>query len=166
MKRRRFRKYELKDKTVFKPIVYDKKLSAFNLRNKLDLFSTTIVLDDYDWMNYKLKAWLPTKAYGDIIVEFEYDGICPCSMTIETKKKKYIYEFPCEIFQENIIKFLKKHINNWEEKYAFRGTEEAVNFYNAVINHPRTESVDIETITREEALRRMTARRQQDKQQT
>ena len=83
MKKRRYRKYALKDNTVFEPILYEK--SSFNLRNELDLFATTVELDDYDWMNYKLKAWLPTKAYGDIVIEFEYDGMGPCTMTIETK---------------------------------------------------------------------------------
>ncbi len=61
MQRRKFRKYALKDNTVFEPILYDK--SSFNLRNEIDEFATTVVLDDYDWMNYKLTAWLPTKVY-------------------------------------------------------------------------------------------------------
>jgi hypothetical protein len=49
-----------------------------------------------------------------------------------------------------------------DRKKKKSGTEEAVNFYNAVITHPKTESEDIETITREEALKRMAARRQKD----
>ena len=160
MKRRKYRKYALKDNTVFEPIVYDK--LSFNLRNELDLFATTVELDDYDWMSYKLKAWLPTKAYGDIVIDFVYNGTSPCTMIIETKKKKYRFYFAIELFQEHIIKFLQKHIKHWDSKYAFSGTEEAVNFYNAVITHPKTESEDIETITREEALKRMAARRQKD----
>jgi len=163
MKRRKYRKYALKDNTVFEPIVYDK--SSFNLRNELDLFATTVELDDYDWMSYKLKAWLPTKAYGDIVIDFVYNGTSPCTMIIETKKKKYRFYFAIELFQEHIIKFLQKHIKHWDDKYAFSGKEEAVNFYNAVITHPKTESEDIETITREEALKRMAARRQKDKPQ-
>ena len=162
MNNRKFRKYALKDNTVFEPIVYDK--SSFNLSNNMDIFATTVVLDDYDWMNYKLKAWLPTKAYGDIIIEFEYNGMTPCSMTIDNKKKKYIYEFSSEIFQKNIIKFLKNHIKTWKDRHAFRAWEDAVDFYNAVITHPKTESVDIETITREEALNRIAARREQKEQ--
>ena len=86
-------------------------------------------------------------------------------MTIDTKKKKYIFNFDSDLFQEHIIKFLQKHIEHWDSKYAFSGTEEAVNFYNAVITHPKTESEDIETITREEAMKRMAARRQKDKLQ-
>ena len=160
MKRRKYRKYALKDNTVFEPIVYDK--SSFNLRNELDLFATTVELDDYDWMSYKLKAWLPTKAYGDIVIDFVYNGTSPCTMIIETKKKKYRFYFAIELFQEHIIKFLQKHIKHWDSKYAFSGKEEAVNFYNDVITHPKTESEDIETITREEALKRMAARRQKD----
>ena len=161
MKRRKYRKYALKDNTVFEPIVYDK--LSFNLRNELDLFATTVELDDYDWMSYKLKAWLPTKAYGDIVIDFVYNGTSPCTMIIETKKKKYRFYFAIELFQEHIIKFLQKHIKHWDSKYAFSGTEEAVNFYNAVITHPKTESEDIETITKEEALKRMAVQRQKDK---
>ena len=157
MKRRKFRKYALKDNTVFEPILYDK--SSFNLRNEIDLFATTVELDDYDWMDYKLKVWLPTKAYGDITIEFEYYGVCTCTMTIETKKKKYVFNFDRDLFQEHIIKFLQKHIEHWDGEYAFSGTEEAVNFYNAVITHPKTESEDIEVITLEEAKKRMAAHR-------
>ena len=153
MKRKKFRKYALKDNTLFEPILYDK--SSFDLRNKIDEFATTVELDDYDWMNYKLKTWLPTKAYGDIVIEFEYNGVSPCTMTIETKKKKYRFNFDTALFQEHIIKFLQKHIEHWDGEYAFSGREEAVNFYNAVISHPKTESEDIELITLEEAQKRM-----------
>lgn len=44
-----------------KPILYDEKLSAFNLSNKLDIFDTTLVLDDYDWLD----ELYPFIAYAD-----------------------------------------------------------------------------------------------------
>lgn len=56
---------------------------------------------------------------------------------------------------------LELHDYDWS-KYAFSGMEEAVNFYNAVITHSKTESEDIETITKEEALKRIAAQRQKD----
>ena len=54
------------------PIVYDKELSAFNLRNDVDLFDTNLILEDYDWMKYTLSSHMRTKAYGDIKIIFEY----------------------------------------------------------------------------------------------
>ena len=75
------------------PIKYDKNLSAFRLSNKIDEFDTTLVLDDYDWMHYTLSSRMPTKAYGDIRIEFEYLGFQACTMRVETKKKTYVYQF-------------------------------------------------------------------------
>lgn len=121
-----------------KPILYDEKLSAFNLSNKLDIFDTTLVLDDYDWMNYTLSSRMPTKAYGDIRIEFEYFGFGVSNMRVETKKKTYVYQFDTKLFKEHIVKFLQKHMQHWKDIYAFRGIEEVVNFYNAVLASPNT----------------------------
>ncbi len=118
---------------VLEPIIYDDKMSAFNLRNEIDLFDTTLVLEDYDWMNYRLSSTLPTKAYGDIKIEFKYLGTTLSYMKVETDKKIYTYEFKSDLFKKHIIKFLQKHIQHWESNYAFSGIEEVVNFYNEVI---------------------------------
>ena len=120
------------------PIKYDKNLSAFRLSNKIDEFDTTLVLDDYDWMHYTLSSRMPTKAYGDIRIEFEYLGFQACTMRVETKKKTHYFQFDHDLFKEHIIKFLQRHIQNWDEKHAFFGIEEVVNFYNAVLASPRT----------------------------
>ena len=125
MKRRKYRKYALKDNTVFEPIVYDK--LSFNLRNELDLFATTVELDDYDWMSYKLKAWLPTKAYGDIVIDFVYNGTSPCTMIIETKKKKYRFYFAIELFQEHIINYTRRSIET-------DGSQEAKGYATRIIS--------------------------------
>lgn len=123
------------------PIVYDPKLSAFNLSNNIDIFDTNLILEDYDWMHYTLSSHMPTKAYGNLKIEFEYIGANFSIMKVETEYKKYEFEFDTDLFQEHIIKFMQKHIRNWNETYAFDGIEEVVNFYNAVLMSPNTVEV-------------------------
>ena len=120
------------------PIVYDKELSAFNLRNDVDLFDTNLILEDYDWMKYTLSSHMRTKAYGDIKIIFEYFGANYSTMKVGTTAKEYEFEFDTDLFKEHIVKFMQKHIRHWEDKYGFSGIEEIVNFYNAVLSSPRT----------------------------
>ena len=44
------------------------------------------------------------------------------------------YEYPTDIFSKNLIKFLKKHIRSWSDKYAFNGEEEVIDFFNEVLD--------------------------------
>ena len=122
-----------------KPILYDKELSAFQLSNAIDIFDTNLFLEDYDWMHYTLSSRMPTKAYGDIIIEFEYLGTNFSTMKVTTAKKFYTFQFDSKLFQKHIIKFMQKHIEQWETKEAFFGIKEVVKFYNAVLTHPKTE---------------------------
>ena len=115
------------------PIIYDEKLSAFNVNSTMDEFETKIVLEDYDWMHYTLSSRMPTKKYGVIKIEFEYFGAVFSEMRIETKKKERTFRFDTKLFREHMVKFLQKHIRSWDEAYAFDGIEEVVNFYNAVL---------------------------------
>ena len=123
---------------ALKPIVYDKELSAFDLNGDIDSCETKLVLDDYDWMHYILTAHLPTKAYGDMEIQFEYDGAIFSIMAVKVRNEVYVLKFNTDIFEEHIIKFLQKQIRSWGEPNAFDGTEEAVNFYNAVLGAPDT----------------------------
>ena len=120
------------------PIPYDEEMSAFNLHNEIDLYSTDVVLKDYDWMNYKLLLRMSTKDYGDMKIEFEYFGSQVSSMKVETDEKTYEFSFNSDLFQEHIIKYLQKHIQHWSGGHAFNGIEEAVDFYNDVLTNPRT----------------------------
>lgn len=120
------------------PIPYDEEMSAFNLRNEIDLCSTDVILEDYDWMNYKLLLRMPTKDYGDMKIEFAYFGAQDSSMKVETDEKTYEFSFSSDLFQEHIIKYLQKHIQHWEGDRAFSGMEEAIHFYNDVLTDPRT----------------------------
>ena len=122
-----------------KPILYDKELSAFKLSNDIDIFDTNLFLEDYDWMHYTLSSRMPTKAYGVITIEFEYFGAGFSTMKVKTAKKIYTFQFDTKLFHKHIIKFMQKHIQQWETKEAFFGIEEVVKFYNAVLTHPKTE---------------------------
>ena len=143
------------------PIVYDEEHTAFETTpDDWDPYATKLELDDYDWMTYKLTAHFPTKAYGKMRVRFEYCGIGKCSMQVAGQKEfkkepasqtesffrtfphyiryKCAYEFDADLFQKHIVKFMEAHIKQWEGIYAFRGTKEAVEFYNAVLTDPNT----------------------------
>ena len=123
---------------ALKPLVYDKELSAFDLNGDIDSCETKLVLDDYDWMHYILTAHLPTKAYGDMEIQIEYDGAIFSIMAVKVRNEVYVLKFNTDIFEEHIIKFLQKQIQTWGKPNAFDGTEEAVNFYNAVLAAPDT----------------------------
>ena len=123
----------LKKCEALKPIVYDKELSAFNITDDIDIFSTSLELHDYDWMHYVLTAHLPTKAYGDMEIQFDYSGAIFSVMTVKARDEVYVLKFNTEIFKEHIIKFLQKQIKTWDGPYGFNGIEETVHFYNAVL---------------------------------
>ena len=126
---------------VLEPIIYDR--SSFNITNRIDLFDSTLVLEDYDCMKYTLSSRLPTNAYGDMNVKFMYIG--ESYLQVKAKGKTLVYRFNTDIFEDQVIKFIKKHIHSWRDEYAFGGTEEIVNFYNAVLTAPDTvEDVDVQ----------------------
>jgi len=103
------------------PIIYDNDLSSFNVSGATDKFETKVVLVDYDWMHYALSARMPTKAYGDIKIKFEYFGAVFSEMRVETEKKTHTFKFDTQLFNEHIVKFLQKHIESWDNTYAFDG---------------------------------------------
>ncbi len=138
MTRKKLKKMRSAQIPKLEPIIYDKDLSVFDLSNYVDVFDTKLVLADYDWMNYTLSASISTKEYGDMKIEFEYFGAIFCVMTVETEKWKYSFRFDTDLFEEHIIRFLRKHIKNWKEEYAFNGMEEVVSFYNDVLTSPGT----------------------------
>ena len=131
-------KRALKKCEALKPIVYDKDLSAFDITDDIDIFATSLELHDYDWMHYVLTAHLPTKAYGDMEIQFDYSGAVFSVMTVKARDEVYVLKFNTEIFKEHIIKFLQKQITTWDGPYGFNGIEETVHFYNAVLAAPDT----------------------------
>ena len=104
-----------------------------------DRTNTYLNLNDYDWMDYSLITRFKTEDMGVLNVKFNYFGMTISIMEVEQilneSTEKVIYEYSTDIFQKHIIKFLKKHIRFWNEKYAFNGEEEVIEFFNDVINN-------------------------------
>lgn len=111
---------------------------TFRVGAKAYDYSTKLVLDDYDWMVYTLTLSIPTREYGDMEVEFKYFGVVKSEMKVRTEERVHKFEFDSDIFGEYITKYLQKHIEHWNGTKAFDGIKEAMDFYNAVIEDPKT----------------------------
>ena len=100
--------------------------------------STYLNLADYDWINYTLATSFDTEKMGVLNVKFEYFCMTASTMEVEQtlndKTETVIYEYPTDIFQKYIIKFMEKHIRCWNENYAFDGEEEVIEFFNEVLD--------------------------------
>ena len=90
-----------------------------------------------DWMSYLLKTRFKTLEQGILDVEFKYFGMIYSCMDVEQTKdgkiEKYRYEYSSSVFRKHIVNFLEKHIESWNDKYAFNGEENVIDFYNEVI---------------------------------
>lgn len=99
--------------------------------------NTYLTLNDYDWVDYRLQTRFVTKELGVLDVEFRYAGMVKSYMKVKQELNRKVqettYEYPTDIFSKNIIRFLEKHIKSWNEKYAFNGEEEVIDFFNEVI---------------------------------
>ena len=106
-----------------------------------DRTNTYLNLYDYDWMDYSLTTRFKTEDMGALNVKFNYFGMVSSTMEVEQTlngtNEKIVYEYPTDIFQKHIIKFLEKHIHFWDEKYAFNGEEEVIEFFNDVLENGR-----------------------------
>ena len=129
---------------ILKPIPYDEKLSHFRMEDyrKIDYrnyMDTALILNDYDWMDYHLKTFFNTKDYGKLTIGFLYGGFSPCKMRViqEIEGEKYTHNiyFDYEIFKRNIIAFMKRHIEHWDDEYVFWGLDLAIAFYNDVLEN-------------------------------
>lgn len=125
------------------PIKYDEKLSEFDLTLTApcdDRLMTKLTLDDYDWMTYIFETWLPTKTQGMLYVKVEYVGTTT-SMVIVTQHRNdnnsvtHKILFDTDLFKDFIKNYMTKHIAQWDSTYAFCGEEEAVNFFNTILNN-------------------------------
>ena len=129
-------------KMRLKPIPYDEELSHFSIIDGMDYrdcMYTTLILDDYGWMDYRLKTFFDSNDYGDLNILFFHSGGVTSDMFVlqDMGLEKYAHrvEYDTEIFQRNIKVFMKKHMEQWDEPYAFNGLEIAVVFYNDVLEH-------------------------------
>lgn len=104
-----------------------------------DRTNTYLHLYDYDWMDYNLSTRFKTESLGILNVKFSYFGMTTSTMEVEQNIggniEKITYEYSTDIFKKYIVKFLKKHISFWGNKYAFNGEEEVIEFFNDVIEN-------------------------------
>lgn len=104
-----------------------------------DRTNTYLNLYDYDWMDYSLATRFKTEDMGVLNVKFIYFGMVTSAMEVEQvingMTEKVTYEYSTDIFKKHIIKFLEKHIRFWNEKYAFNGEEEVIEFFNDVLEN-------------------------------
>lgn len=103
-----------------------------------DRTNTYLQLNDYDWMDYNLTTRFKTEKMGVVDVKFQYFGMTTSAMevtqTLNDMTENVVYEYPTDIFQKHIVKFMEKHIRYWNEKYAFNGEEEVIEFFNEVLD--------------------------------
>lgn len=102
-----------------------------------DRTNTFLHLYDYDWMDYHLNTRFHTEKMGVLEVRFEYYGFIVSRMlvkqTFQNQTRELISEYPTDIFSKYLIRFLEKHIRYWNEKYAFNGEKEVIDFFNEVL---------------------------------
>lgn len=103
-----------------------------------DRTNTYLTLNDYDWMNYNLSTRFRTEDMGVLEVEFKFFGFSTSQMnvkqTLNGKVQEITYKYPTDIFGKNLIKFLEKYIRSWNDKSAFNGEEEVIDFFNEVLD--------------------------------
>lgn len=104
-----------------------------------DRINTYLHLYDYNWMDYNLTTRFKTETLGVLDIKFNYFGATISTMEVKQNLdgnvEEIIYEYPTDIFEKHIVKFLKKHISFWGSKYAFNGEEEVIDFFNDVIEN-------------------------------
>lgn len=123
--------------------MYLKKINSTDLifTNKIedDRTNTYVNLYDYDWMTYSISTCFKTEEMGVLNVKFEYFGMITSTMEVEqilhNRTENVVYEYPTEIFQKYIVRFLEKHIHSWDEQYAFNGEAEVIDFFNDVLEN-------------------------------
>ena len=102
-----------------------------------DRTNTYLQLNDYDWMSYKLSTRFKTEKQGVLNIEFEYFGtnrsLMKVSQILNNDKKQFEISYDTDIFIKYLKKFLKSHMKQWDDKYAFNGEDIVLEFYNEVI---------------------------------
>lgn len=124
-----------------------------------DRINTELRLRDNSWMDYQLTTAFNTKNQGKLDVVFEYYGTVDSQMEVEQKligkTVKIIYEYPSDIFEKHITKFMTKHLAAWKDTYAFNGEDLVINFFNEVIENGHVWDREEIVMSREELLKEM-----------
>lgn len=109
----------------------------FNHNAMDDETNTLLTLNDYDWMTYSLATKFTTKEMGKLDVTFRYYGFLESEMLVKQdlngQVQKITYAYPTDVFKKYIVRFLQKHIAQWDSEYAFDGEEIVIDFFNEVV---------------------------------
>lgn len=92
-----------------------------------------VTLDDYDWMHYTAEFDFRTERYGKMKLLFAYAGTTNCTMTVMNHGVTTVYEFESGLFEKWIVKYLAKHMEQWEGAKVFAGEDLMLELYNEVI---------------------------------
>lgn len=125
-----------------KTIKYDSNLSKFDLSQTApcdDRLIIKLTLEDYDWMKYTVDTYFPTIDQGMLSIHISFFGCIYCEMEVKQRLNNSLYRhvitFSTELFAEFMKTYLSKHIQAWDEKYAFCGDKEIIEFYNNIIKN-------------------------------
>lgn len=101
-------------------------------------FNSVLLLDDYDWVDYHIKAYLTEKEMGRLIIDFNYVATLESTMKVKSINDKcfYIFTYKSDIFEKYFQEYLEREKAASKEKKWFSGEDIITNFYNEVLkNH-------------------------------
>lgn len=103
-----------------------------------DCGNTELYLHDFSWMRYEVRTILNTTNQGRLKITFCFTG-CDSEMKVvqkvNGKKITIIYEFSTDIFKKHLFKFMHRHMESWEDGFAFKQIELMIDFFNDVIEN-------------------------------
>lgn len=128
-------------KFKLKPIFYDPELTEFNLEQQApcdDRLITELHLEDYDWMSYQFKTYLPTKKQGFLDITIEYFGLISSTMIVKQNTQNnenftHLITFNSDIFITFLIEYMTQHMKQWSSEYVFCGEELAIELFNNIL---------------------------------
>jgi hypothetical protein len=67
-----------------------------------NVVETTLLLNDYDWIDHHIETDFKTEDLGEISVKFNFDGGKNSRMIVKSPKDKliYVYTYPSDIFMK------------------------------------------------------------------
>ncbi len=110
------------------------------LSEPYDRIFTHLILQDYDWMYYRLIADIPVSKSminKTVRIEFVYSGSNQSRMFVEIRPEDYRAEitFNSRIFEKYIKAFMTEHLEGWDDEYAFYGGDLILQFFNDVLKN-------------------------------
>lgn len=98
-------------------------------------FNSVLLLDDYDWVDYHIKANLIEEEMGKLFIDFNYVATLTSTMKVKSVKEKYlyIYTYKSDIFEKYFQEYLERQKAASKERKWFSGEDIIINFYNEVL---------------------------------